>query len=194
MQLQGRDLAAGITFAILLNFKHLFLSVSLVYFVYLLRHYCFSLPIQPLKIDDNDPHVVLSSLKYKTSDGEVFYFKHFLLLGFAVVGIFAVSFGPFLFAGGIEQLTFIKERLFPFGRGLCHAYWAPNLWAIYAGLDRVLNAILPKEMSISVSLTRGLVGDKSANFAVLPSPSPLFVLLICIFTLVVDFLVKNLFI
>ena len=45
-------------------------------------------------------------------------------LGTIVGSICAVSFLPFLVAGGPDQITQILSRLFPFQRGLNHAYWA----------------------------------------------------------------------
>ncbi|KAG8895919.1 glycosyl transferase [Tulasnella sp. 408] len=61
--------------------------------------------------------------------------KQFLTLANAVILVFAVSLGPFTIMGQLPQLL---SRLFPFTRGLNHAYWAPNAWALVTMLDRVL--------------------------------------------------------
>lgn len=139
-------LLSGILFAFLLCLKHIYLYLAPAYFVYLLRVYC----LQPKNV-------------FRPQ------FTNVLKLGIGVVGIFALAFGPFAAWGQLEQ---IKSRLFPFARGLCHAYWAPNVWAVYSFLDRVLIVAAPylglKVDSTAVnSVTRGLVGDTS--FAVLPN-------------------------
>ena len=65
----------------------------------------------------------------------------------------------------------VISRMFPFGRGLCHAYWAPNFWVFYIILDKGL-AFLLRKLGLNIpvpaaSFTGGLVGD-SSPFAILP--------------------------
>lgn len=142
-------LYSGILFAILLCFKHIYLYLAPAYFVYLLRAYCLS------RTNVFRPQVL-----------------NIIKLGISVVAVFAIAFGPFVYWGQLDQL---KSRLFPFSRGLCHAYWAPNVWAIYSFTDRILIAAAPYlKLTVDAgaleSVTRGLVGDTS--FAVLPNIAP----------------------
>lgn len=156
---QSTLLYSGITFAILLCMKHIYLYLALAYFVYLLRAYCF------------DPKSI-----FRPRFGNAFK------LGLGVLGVLGIAFGPFAYW---DQLLQLKDRLFPFSRGLCHAYWAPNIWAMYSFTDRVLiprmhpvtlkyqaNLAVAPRLGLPVnredltSVTRGLVGDTS--FAVLP--------------------------
>ncbi|KAF2277796.1 uncharacterized protein EI97DRAFT_374129 [Westerdykella ornata] len=146
-------LLSGLLFAVLLCFKHIYLYLAPAYFVYLLREYCLSsrsaFPYLSIKL--------LNCIK----------------LGLGVASVFTVAFGPFVLWGQLEQ---VLRRLFPFSRGLCHAYWAPNVWALYSFADRVLIYLAP-HLGLTVdseainSVTRGLVGDTS--FAVLPDVPPL---------------------
>ncbi|XP_048230130.1 probable dolichyl pyrophosphate Glc1Man9GlcNAc2 alpha-1,3-glucosyltransferase isoform X2 [Ricinus communis] len=149
---EGRDLMGGFFFSVLLCFKHLFAVAAPVYFVYLLRHYCWK--------------------------GISMGFRRFSAMGAVVVVVFAVAYGPFLYYGQIQQVV---RRMFPFGRGLCHAYWAPNFWVFYMVLDKCLAIVLRKLrfniQAPTASFTGGLVGD-SSPFAVLPQEYPIKVLLL----------------
>lgn len=152
--LQGKHLQSAVYFTVLLNLKHLFLYVAPTYFVYLLRNYCFTNSNRGFSVD-------LSS----------FSKNRFLKLSFAVTSIFLLSFGPFAFsADGIRQ---IFDRLFPFGRGLCHAYWAPNFWALYNGLDKLLETggrVLNYQGFGNGTSTKGLIGH--LDHAILPNVGP----------------------
>lgn len=105
-------LASGVVFAALLCLKHIYLYLAPAYFVYLLRAYC----LGPQSIYD-------------------IRFFNCIRLGLAIGVVAALAFGPFVY---YEQIPQVMSRLFPFSRGLCHAYWAPNVWAMYSFTDRVL--------------------------------------------------------
>ncbi|KAI9737180.1 MAG: glycosyl transferase [Cirrosporium novae-zelandiae] len=150
-QKQSTLLQGGLLFAVLLCFKHIYLYLAPAYFVYLLRAYCLS------------PRSIFRIRWFNS-----------IKLGTGIVAIFATAFGPFAVWGQLDQL---RSRLFPFSRGLCHAYWAPNVWAMYSYTDRVLLFVLPRlgltpkiDQSAIHSLTRGFVGDTS--FAILPEITP----------------------
>lgn len=65
----------------------------------------------------------------------------------------------------------VLSRLFPFARGLCHAYWAPNAWALYSFADKLLAAAATKagliQASASANMAGGIVGVSS--YVVLPN-------------------------
>jgi hypothetical protein len=84
----------------LCRLKHIYLYVAPAFFVYLFRRFCWTLPSP-------------------SAQHPSFSFGRFASLGAAVVAAFAVCLGPFL---AMEQGPQLLARLFPFKRGLCHAY------------------------------------------------------------------------
>uniref|UniRef100_A0A2K6EG33 Alpha-1,3-glucosyltransferase n=1 Tax=Propithecus coquereli TaxID=379532 RepID=A0A2K6EG33_PROCO len=154
---QKRHMEGAFLFAVLLHFKHIYLYVAPAYGVYLLRSYCFTA---------NKPD---GSIRWNS-----FSFVRVISLGLVVFLVSAVSLGPFL---ALNQLPQVFSRLFPFKRGLCHAYWAPNFWALYNALDKVLSVIglklklLDPNKIPKASMTSGLV--QQFQHTVLPSVTPL---------------------
>jgi alpha-1,3-glucosyltransferase len=102
-------LAGAALYALLLNLKHLYLPLAPVYFCYLFSKYCFTERWQ-----------------------------RFLPLRFVAVAIvtgtsLVLPWVPFLLLRDPRmQLLQIVARLFPFGRGLVHDYWAANVWAFFS--------------------------------------------------------------
>ncbi|XP_049865662.1 probable dolichyl pyrophosphate Glc1Man9GlcNAc2 alpha-1,3-glucosyltransferase isoform X2 [Pectinophora gossypiella] len=151
--IRSNYLQAAVWFAVLLNLKHIYLYVAPVYVVHLLRAYCFT----------------VSSPDGIHTPWYSFSITNLIKLGVTVVTVFALSFGPFY-----KHLPQILSRLFPFKRGLCHAYWAPNFWALYNFGDKALQIVLPR-FGIAIAkteaaMTGGLVQEY--EHAVLPSIKP----------------------
>ena len=127
---QGQLAICALFFAILLNFKHIFVYLAPPFIVYLFRVHCFT-----------SKGKYAAPRAYDTLSNENvggFQAHRLVQLALIVGGTCLVSFGPFVVLGGISQLPQIFSRLFPFQRGLNHAYWAANVWAIYTAADRVL--------------------------------------------------------
>ncbi|KAL0272988.1 UNVERIFIED_CONTAM: hypothetical protein PYX00_005773 [Menopon gallinae] len=101
-----------------------------------------------------------------------FQYNGFLfgILLISISKLFRVSFGPFI---AMNQIPQVMSRLFPFKRGLCHAYWAPNFWAIYNAFDKATEVTFRK-LGYSVAgngtMTKGLVQD--IYHSVLPNVTP----------------------
>jgi alpha-1,3-glucosyltransferase len=89
--------------------------------------------------------------------------KKVIFCGVSVVSVMILAFFPFR-----GDLVAVKNRLFPWGRGLTHAYWAPNFWSLYNAIDVLLNFFLNKQFK--TEYTQGLV--RICNHAVLPNVTP----------------------
>lgn len=163
--LNNKPLLSGLLFAVLLCFKHIYLYIAPAYFIYLLRIYVLDSP-NPLKNKQpsDDAATKNSALFSPIWPIKGINWSNTVNLGIAVVGPFSLAFAPFILYGKLPALL---SRLFPFSRGLTHAYWAPNVWAVYSFADRVLGFV---EGTGSAGSTRGIVGD--VTFSVLPDITP----------------------
>lgn len=101
-------------------------------------------------------------------------FRNLFTLGISVLTVFVVSFGPFVY---LNQANNVLGRLFPFRRGLCHAYWAPNFWALYNTADKALAILSKRVLGVDLpdaglaSMTGGLVQE--FDHSLLPSVRPM---------------------
>ncbi|KAK9144795.1 hypothetical protein Sjap_004698 [Stephania japonica] len=209
---EGRDLVGGFVFAVLLCFKHLFAVAAPVYFVYFLRHYCWRKGGGGGGVIGGFGRLLKMGFVVGVVFGVAFgpFFYHGQLIWDVRLccccccsspseADFTISQAYFICVLSIRlelvpraslmravQIKAVLSRMFPFGRGLCHAYWAPNFWVFYIILDKVLAVLLTKlGFSIpasSASFTGGLVGE-SSSFAVLPKITPLVTFLLVLFAM-----------
>jgi len=150
---QGRNVEATLWFSVLVCMKHIYLYMAPALLVYMLRSHC-------LQLDPRSGamRVVASITAVAT-------------LAAPALAVLFITFAPFAVTG---QIANVFARLFPFKRGLSHAYWAPNFWALYNAADKVL-AILGRRTGMWVprnvtSSSLGLVQE--FEHSVLPSITP----------------------
>jgi alpha-1,3-glucosyltransferase len=165
--LSGRYLLGAALFSVLLNFKHIYLYYVPAYVAFYFVHYLLG--------------------KRQISTMAVRTVKLAGAIGFPLL----LAFLPFLLQGGVALIQQIFQRLFPFKRGLTHAYWAPNFWALYNVMDfsayKMLKLSKVAERCVhplichleAPKYTSGLVEEY--NHSVLPNITP-FISLVLVLT------------
>lgn len=146
-------------FAVLLNFKHIYIYLAPAFFIHLFVDYCL--------LHNQYRHIKIR-------------FDNLIRLFIIVSGVFLISFLPFILKG---QFWNVINRLFPFKRGLSHAYWAPNFWALYNGLDLILAKFYLTEKPSS-SFTSGLV--QQSKHLILPEITPFFTMIVTLVIITVS--------
>ena len=168
--LSGNFVQSAAFFVLLLNMKHIFLYSAPAYFIYLFATYCIPLTkVSKAKLlyMSHCNWAPLHSFSPYNSFIQGKSIINLLKLASTVLFGFLFSFGPFIYNG---QLLIVLARLFPVKRGLTHAYWAPNVWAIYSFIDRSIAMLMKKlnpTLEISEGSTSGLV--QQSDFAFLPN-------------------------
>lgn len=127
------DLAAAAAFAALVCYKHLFACLGPLFALHLLGRCLGKGKAAALDAKKGTARAAAAVAASSSS-------KHALALAAVVAAVVAVAFGPF--ALSMASLKPLLGRLFPFDRGLLHAYWAANAWALAAGADVALSAVL----------------------------------------------------
>nr|XP_027205583.1 probable dolichyl pyrophosphate Glc1Man9GlcNAc2 alpha-1,3-glucosyltransferase [Dermatophagoides pteronyssinus] len=147
-------------FAILLNFKHIYLYMAPGYLIYLFVEYC---------LIRNSRGLITWKINLNV----------LLRLATIVIGVFIISFLPFILNG---QFLNLLNRLFPFQRGLSHAYWAPNFWSLYNGYDLIM-ARFYRTTDRQSPYTGGLV--QQTEHLILPTITPTITLILIVFILII---------
>ncbi|CAK9439134.1 uncharacterized protein LODBEIA_P33580 [Lodderomyces beijingensis] len=178
----------GFWFAVLLCFKHIYLYLAPAVFVFLLRAYCLNLHWGGKKQKKKKQQSLIVNLVH------LIQWKNLMKLAVVVISVFTVALVPFY-----NTLPEMLERLFPFSRGLTHAYWAPNMWALYSFFDRAFiqlykrvpvsrlilqgifqfDPVLLGNEDLLRTSTRGIVGD--IEFFILPKITPRLTFLLTLF-------------
>lgn len=153
-------------FLVLVCFDHTFMWLAPAVFAHIFRVYCLDLH----RVTDRESAMGLvrwRNLARVTAIG---------------TGILIVALGPFAYTGTLAQL---HARLSLLDTPLTHHYWAPNAWAVYSFVDRVLVYLCQHVPGMQMVLTRFFFSEtlspeslalagaaQHGQFAVLPAVTP----------------------
>lgn len=168
--IEERYAFATFWFMILLNLKHIYLYYAPAYGMYTLVSYCLAKCLNQNRVIS----CVQRTLKLAT----------------IVLLVVSITYAPFADPQLLKQII---NRMFPFKRGLTHAYWAPNFWSLYNTADKLLATIFKDSIKVnfdmasisrtrSVSSTSGLVQEYEHQYLTSIKPETTFIL-VGVFTL-----------
>lgn len=154
-----RYMAATFWFAVLINLKHIYLYCAPAYGMYVLVSHCLA---------TGGKHNRIWTFLFRAGR-----------LGSIVISVFVITYTPFADQAILRQIV---GRLFPFKRGLTHAYWAPNIWSLYNLADKLLATVFRHKLKVKFDLesisttkrvtsTSGLVQEYEHLY--LPSVKPI---------------------
>jgi alpha-1,3-glucosyltransferase len=156
--LQARhDKLAAALFVLLACLKHVFLVLAPVLAVYLFRHYCMQIEKPALQVVSESPSARGKDSRQQqglihTLASIVAAAARLFFLVLQSTFLLVLVFTPVFWGSSHAPSTIlaqVAERLFPFSRGLTHAYWAPNVWALYNTVDRILYRAIVATASVS---------------------------------------------
>ena len=155
-----RPVLAAVLFSVLVHTKHIFAFAAPAMAAHLLAHHA------------------VAEWRWVGSINRAEAWWRVVAFATSAFVVTAVSFYPIWRAGTMGAML---TRLFPFGRGLSHAYWAPNFWALYNFADKCALALVrrvglgtyfPAPVGYMTGGMSGHGGTGTQTHAVLPTITP----------------------